>query len=323
MEKVILCVSNKGAGMQDVLQQLWGSFHKKAAATKATETNAKAKPIACDRQALHDKITMDAFDGGRTADWMRSLPNAKWFGIRDTVTGHEIHAVSDRQIPMADLYLGLRLMSWMTQTQPLRWYWWDQPWVRLLPADTDPGRDHINGGWAVVGVPEVHVYRREEAHKVLLHECIHALRLDVDTVAADHSRLQFEAVLGRSLWPHLGEAWTEMRAELLWAVASSPTAASANRAWIRQKRCAAGQAAQVWARIRDSTRAEDTNVFAYYILKWVLMGHELAVVLAPDASVAHWFRWWQEALPFLNAAASKKASSEKHVLALGMTCPSG
>jgi hypothetical protein len=63
-------------------------------------------------------------------------------------------------------------------------------------------------------------------------------------------------------------------------------------------------------------------VFAYYILKWVLMGHELAVVLAPDASVAHWFRWWQEALPFLNAAASKKASSEKHVLALGMTCPS-
>jgi len=283
--------------------------------------------ISCDKQELHRRIeSPDSFDGGNTtAAWLADLGSAaKWIGIKDFVSGHEIHCVSDRQVPQHELLLGLRLMIWMTRglsafRKPIRWFWWDQPLPRILPAATEPGRDHVNGGWAVVGIPEVHVYRREEAHKVLLHECIHALELDVSQEAATKARQQFEMALGKHLWPHLGEAWTEFQAELLWAVASSKSRADAGTAWINQKACAAKQAAQIWARIRKSYKAEDTNVFAYYILKWVLMAHEATVFFAPDASVPYWFHWWQSQLPVLEAAAAKIDDTDTDI-PIGMTC---
>jgi hypothetical protein len=207
----------------------------------------------------------------------------------------------------------------MSAKTPVVWYWWDHDWPRVLPAGAVPGKEHLNGGWAIPGVPEVHVYRREEAHKVLIHESIHALSLDVPHRLIDPIRARFESELGRTLWPHLGEAWTEFQAELLWAVASSKSRADAGTAWINQKACAAKQAAQIWARIRRSSKAEDTNVFAYYILKWVLMAHEATVFFAPDASVPHWFHWWQSQLPVLEAAAAKIDNTDTDI-PIGMTC---
>ena len=280
--------------------------------------------ITCDRDALMRKA-QETQDGGETVAWIASIASiasGKWIGVRDKQYGHEIHCISDRRVPRSDLILGLQLMAWMSRHTPLRWFWWDHSWPRILPSAVDPGRDHVNGGWAIIGVPEIHVYRREEAHKVLLHECIHALGLDVSMDAATVARQQFEAALGRRLWPHLGEAWTELRAEMLWAVCRGRSWPNACQLWQKQKECSHRQAAQVWVRIRDSREAEDTNVFAYYVLKWVLMEHEEEVMVAPTASVAHWFRWWREQLPALNAAASLPVAlaSERATLAMGMTC---
>jgi hypothetical protein len=259
----------------------------------------------------------DAFDGGRTAAWLAALGgSATWRAVRDGHTGHTVHCVSDRpaEALTADLRLGLRLLAWMRRGPPITWYWWDQPWPRLLGVGELPGRDEINGGWAVPGVPEVHVYRREEAHKVLLHECVHALGLDIPAPLLVPVRRRFEAALGRALWPHFGEAWTELAAEWLWAAA----AAQPEARWAAQRACATEQAALVWSRTRGSRVAEDTNVFAYYVMKWVLMAHTETVLLAPAASVAHWWSWWEAALPVLERQAAGEAVTG--IVRLGMTC---
>jgi hypothetical protein len=169
-------------------------------------------------------------------------------------------------------------------------------------------------------VLEVHVYRREEAHKVLLHECIHALRLDVAVAAATAARHQFEAALGRRLWPHLGEAYTELYAEWLWSIASATSLHGAISAWTHQLACSETQAAQVWTRIHDAKEAEDTNVFAYYILKWVLMQHLESSLFQKNASVQHWFAWWLQAKPTLDQKAMRVKITEEMELPMGMTC---
>jgi len=286
---------------------------KYAAAWKLTE-----KPDMLDippsQAQLIGRISADAFDGGRTAQWLTGLGGAAIYrSVRDVRCGHVIHCVSDRTFQElgSDLEKGLRLMTWMS-TRPMVWYWWDQPWTRELPANIDPGRDHVNGGWAVPGVLEVHVYRREEAHKVLLHESIHALGLDVPMLAVEPVRVALERDLGRPLWPHVGEAFTELFAEWLWSIASGGS-------WPAQIACSTRQAIQVWARIHDATEAEDTNVFAYYVLKWTLMQHLDEVLLSPNASVMHWFDWWRANKPSLTAAA-KKDMSEGLDLRMGMTC---
>lgn len=267
------------------------------------------------------RASENSFDGGRTAGWVTALgKRAVWRSVRDERTGHAIHCVSDRPFAdlTADLRLGLRLLGWMSR-RPVVWYWWDQPWTRELPANVDPGPEHVNGGWAIPGVPEVHVYRREEAHKVLIHEAIHALGMDVPMEAASAVRVQFEKELGRQLWPHLGEAWTELFAEWLWCAASRDLKTVRAR-WAAQLKCSEQQAAMVWARIMDSHEAEQTNVFAYYVLKWTLMGHLSEVVLNPDRSLSSWFAWWQAARPVLTEMARSVMYTEGVPMRMGMTC---
>lgn len=281
--------------------------------------------IPVSKAQLHARISGDSFDGGKTAAWLADLEKTEsvtWRAVRDQRSGHMIHVVSDRPFVALkkDLLFGLQLLNWLS-ARPIVWYWWDQPWVRVLPANVDPGRDHINGGWAVPGVLEVHVYRREEAHKVMLHECVHALELDVPHESTVPVRKQFEAAFGRTLWPHLGEAFTELFAEWLWSIASASSLADATKKWRYQMTCSERQAAQVWARIRDSRENENTNVFAYYVLKWVLMQHLSVALLESKQSVASWTTWWSNEKPKLESLADQAAPTESESLSLGMTCP--
>lgn len=282
---------------------------------------------------LQHRIEADGFDGGRTAAWARELTGmrvAVWRSVRDPRTGHTIHCISDRRAGALtpDLVLGLRLLAWMRSPAagaPVTWFWWDQPWSRALPARMVPGRDHVNGGWAVPGVPEVHVYRREEAHKVLLHETVHALGLDVPVELVNPVREAFERELGgRRLWPHLGEAYTELLAEWLWTIAGARSLPDVRRRWHLQRECAERQAAIVWSRIRGlpAGAAENTNVFAYYVLKYVLMRHEIDALLTPAVSVSWWLAWWREELPLLNriATLAQRSGSDDRAIAMGMTC---
>ena len=297
-------------------KELWDSWR-----TTKVGGLEELNPIAF-QDAMMAKISdYNSFDGGRIVGWITELGrHAVLRSVRDRRTGHTVHCYSDRprDALTSDLLFGLRILSWMSSAKPITWWWWDQPWPRTLPADTDPGKDHVNGGWAVPGVPEVHVYRREEAHKVLIHECIHALLLDV-TVTSE-VRSQFDADLGRRLWPHLGEAYTELYAEWLWSIAAADSLAGARKAWSAQLRCSDGQAVAIWVRIHDSRVDEDTNVFAYYVLKWVLMQHLEEALLRPQHAFGSWFRWWRELKPRIGAAAAAAASSEHQTLPMGMTC---
>jgi len=281
--------------------------------------------IPVSKAQLQARITTDPFDGGKTAAWLTDLEasgSITWRAVRDSRTGHMIHVVSDRPFVALkkDLLQGLHILNWLS-TRPITWYWWDQPWVRVLPANVDPGRDHVNGGWAIPGILEVHVYRREEAHKVMLHECIHALELDVPHASTVPVRRQFEKEFGRSLWPHLGEAFTELFAEWLWSIASASNLQDAIKRWRYQLTCSERQAAQVWARIRDSRQDENTNVFAYYVLKWVLMQNLGSALLDSKQTVSSWPTWWSASKVSLEVLADQAASTESETLSLGMTCP--
>lgn len=269
----------------------------------------------------------DGFDGGRTAAWA---------GAKDGWTArhgaHTLFVLTDRAVPMADIALALRLMEWMSGSGSgsrgqmsgsgggLTAFWWDQPWDRWLPAHTEPGRDHVNGGWAIPGIPEVHVYRREEFHKVLLHESIHALSLDVPHEAVGPVRRELERQLGRRLWPHLGEAYTELFAEWLWAIAGARTLSAARTRWSHQLDCAQRQACQIWARIRTSRQDEDTNVFAYFVLKWVLMQHSAEVLVSADGCLGRWVDWWNAASAEIRSCAVAVAVTSGQRLPMGMTC---
>jgi hypothetical protein len=185
----------------------------------------------------------------------------------------------------------------------------------------EPGRDHVNGGWAIPGVLEVNVYRREEAHKVMIHESIHALELDVPHAEIEPVRQSLETEFGRRLWPHLGEAFTELYAEWLWTIPRASSLHEVRDLWTAQMRCSETQAALVWGRIRDSVTDEDTNVFAYYVLKWVLMRWHLGDVLVnPDRTVRFWADWWRAAKETLNTVAV--AHTEQQPILMGMTCSS-
>jgi hypothetical protein len=306
----------------------------------------------------------ESFDGGITAAWMSRLgAAATWRAVRDAETGHTIHVVSDRTHMelTEELLYGLRIMRWLTTSGAVVWYWWDQPWARHLPANTVPGRLHINGGFAVPGVREIHVYRREEALKVMIHEAIHALRLDLPVEfepILNAQRRLFERDLGRGLWPHLGEAVTELLAEWFWAIVGTRRGLEeARRRWEGQMLCAERQAAQVWVRTReiplseDTTSktgpaklkeiplsedtasktgsaklkeiplSEDTNVFAYYILKWVLMEHLDIALLGPAHGVHLWFKWWKGgAKQLLEHRASLVLYTEGKPMSMAMTC---
>lgn len=265
---------------------------------------------------LRSKAAENSFDGDRTANWLRDLEakgTANFDGIT-CPTGHRIYVVSDRGsaalLPV--LREALRILTWLS-TVPITMYWWDNPWARSIPGKVDPGPEHVNGGWAIPGIPEVHVYRREEALKVMIHETIHARLLDVRADLVTPVLAQFEARLGRRLWPHLGECYTELFAGFLWSLVNG-------HSWSYQLQCSKKQAGQVWARIHDSRQDEKTNVFAYYILKWVLMQHE-EVFFGRNHSVGRWFAWFEEALPALEALRRTYKDSEIEQLSLAMSCP--
>jgi hypothetical protein len=283
-----------------------------------TALHTQKKPIVEDippnKAQLLSRISVEPFDGGKTRDWMSSLSTPIFRAMRSSC-GHIVHVVSDRPFEdlTDDLVQGLKLMAWMSK-RPITWYWWDHDWERILPKNMIPGKEHINGGWAIPGVLEINVYRREEVHKVLLHESIHALNMDVHMPI--RVRNMFHTDLQRQLWPHLGEAFTEFFAEWLWSLADAKSISDAVVRWEYQRACSEDQANIVWSRIHDKTYSEDTNVFAYYVLKWTLMQHEMEVLMNPTRSVSQWFEWWKEVQPTLRIDVAKESN-----VSLGMTCP--
>lgn len=153
------------------------------------------------------------------------------------------------------------ILLWLGTPSKFTVHLWLQHWPRIIKANEWPTRLNINGGFATPGMSEVFVYREEEYDRVIIHEIIHAMKWDWKMKEVP---LPCWGVRGR-LMPHLFEAWTELYAEWLWCGWN-------NVSWEVQMRWQQLQATQLLAR-KSVHWSEDTNIFAYYILKAALAPH--------------------------------------------------
>jgi hypothetical protein len=145
-------------------------------------------------------------------------------------------------------------------------FWRDDRRVLAAPHEW-PSKKTVNGGFTVPGSKEIAIYRSEEWDRVLLHEVIHAMHWDwrdMPSTPLPCWELGPRAVT----FPHLFEAWTELYAEWLWATWYRVP-------WERQVAHMRSQAVEILARhhaakAEAESWKEDTNVFAYYVLKVAL-----------------------------------------------------
>jgi hypothetical protein len=155
------------------------------------------------------------------------------------------------------------LLQWLEVPQGFTVNLWMIDWPRQIAEDEWPSRASVNGGWAIPGSNQIFVYRMEEWQRVLLHETIHARKWDW------HMPTQPSPCWGFSeqdtVYPHLFEAWTELYAEWLYC-------AYYNLSWATQRAWQDAQALQILART-GTKWTEDTNIFAYYVLKACLAPH--------------------------------------------------
>ena len=154
-----------------------------------------------------------------------------------------------------------RLLLWLGVPEHFKVHLWMCDTPRKILAKEWPSRLTVNGGWAVPNQPEIFVYREEEFERVLLHESIHALGWDWPVGPKPPSCWNVHGDLA----PHLFEAWTECYAEWLFC-------AWHNIPWSTQLAWQRTQALQILARAPNPWK-EDTNVFAYYIVKAALSPH--------------------------------------------------
>ena len=159
------------------------------------------------------------------------------------------------------------LLAWLGTPEgfTVHLWWRDDP--RTLGADEWPTKRSVNGGWTMPGSNVIYVYRKEEYDRVLIHETIHAMGWDWKMPTTP---LPCWGLEGGQTMPHLFEAWTELYAEWLWCGWHSVP-------WETQRRWQDYQATQILARLGRSgapqTWQENTNVFAYYVLKAALAPH--------------------------------------------------
>lgn len=156
------------------------------------------------------------------------------------------------------------ILSWLGTPPGFRvvLWWRDDPRIANA-AKRLPTRHAVNGGFARPGTPEVFVYRAEEYERVLIHEVIHAMRWDWTMPEKPLPCWNFSD--RDILTPWFFEAWTELYAEWLYC-------GYFNIPWDDQRDWQEYQALQILARA-SSTWKEDTNVFAYYVLKAALAPH--------------------------------------------------
>lgn len=192
---------------------------------------------------VHEKTTAQAYDltdGGKLL-----------FVTQDSSIGPHIAKITNALFNWLGVPAGFTLIL----------FWRDDP--RNIASDEWPSRASVNGGYTYSGSNTIIVYRQEEWDRVLLHEAIHALRWDWDV---PQSPMRCWGLGPQAqLMPHLFEAWTELYAEWLWC-------GWHNKSWTRQMAWAHGQALQILARAPQPWK-ENTNIFAYYILKATLAPH--------------------------------------------------
>jgi hypothetical protein len=200
--------------------------------------------------------------------------------VVDTHGGHTLVWVAQDHTQLAAVAARVdALFGWLGAPGActLHLWWRDDP--RHIEADEWPTRRTVNGGWAIPGDTTIVVYRQEEWERVMIHECIHAFEWDW---TLPHTPLPCWGFTDKDrLMPYLAEAWTELYAE--WLVC-----AWWGTSWTLQRDWQDAQAIQVLARAaRRPHWDEETNIFAYYVLKAALAPH-IEFLLTCSGGRAEW-----------------------------------
>jgi hypothetical protein len=157
-----------------------------------------------------------------------------------------------------------RMFLWLGVPRPITVVLWYIDVPRILKKEEWPTAAHVNGGWTVPNTSTIFIYREEEWDRVVFHELIHALGWDWQMPQTPLACWRFPAQ--SEVYPHLFEAWTELLAEWMWV----SWHAEDFKTWEEQRKWQDHQASQVLARWQGTPWKEDTNIFAYYVLKAAL-----------------------------------------------------
>jgi hypothetical protein len=174
-------------------------------------------------------------------------------------------------------------------TAPINITWYPTKLKKVLPREGEPiGADHVNSGYTEF-VPHkcIVIYRREEMHKVLTHELIHHMGVDV-AVFSREAALELDARIAREFNVDSrngrigsGEAVCDLLAIWLWSAWCVCSVGGNERKWAEvmsmQTRFAVNQALTIMEHKKyhlgapQAAFVEHTHVFAYYILKSAMM----------------------------------------------------
>lgn len=210
--------------------------------------------------SLRKILNVQTWDGGLIKNYIQR-PTVKAYAYTLPTSKSILNLWTHKDpLPIADTVE--RLLLWLGVPDHFTVNLWMCDTPRHIAADEWPSRLTVNGGWAVPNQPEIFVYREEEYERVLLHESIHALGWDWPLGPTPPSCW---GVSDGQLQPHLFEAWTECYAEWLFC-------AYYNIPWTKQLKWQQKQALQILSRAPVPWN-EDTNVFAYYIVKAALAPH--------------------------------------------------
>jgi hypothetical protein len=208
-------------------------------------------------------VRPDSWDEGKIYTFMNE-PNTQGYAV-DLMGGGILVIYTDKHSVIAPVAEEVdAILKWLGTPSGFTVYLWWRDDPRILEAEDWPTRTEVNGGWATPGKPAVYVYRKEEYIRVILHEAIHAMKFDwtMPSRPLPCWGLGNDAIV----FPHLAEAWTELYAEWLYC-------GWYNISWEKQKAWQQKQAIQILARQGTHTWSENTNIFAYYVLKAALAPH--------------------------------------------------
>jgi hypothetical protein len=190
-----------------------------------------------------------------------------WYAAKDE---HQIPKIAD-EIQQMTAWIG----------RPLKIYFWYRDDPRILTDKARlPQTDEVNGGYSYPASGDIYIFRAEEWQRVLFHEAIHALGWDWIFDKPTHLKTTLETMIGpgTQLRSDLNEMWTELLAEWMWCIWS-------NKDWNEQVAWSERQARTMIDLWRNSAKPwrEDTNIFAYYVAKYVLMEHigSLLITMKP------------------------------------------
>lgn len=203
-------------------------------------------------------------------------------------TRNDIHIVDGKPISKDLIYHVERIIKWVAsiagKSPDIEVWIFLCPHKKVLPASKKPlGRNEVNSGVSYLN-NWVQVFRREEVLKVLIHELLHYYDLDIkDATSLDNSlRLNGKPLL-------INEAYNEVYALAAHTLYYAKTKGEdLDLCWKKEVEHSRAMYHKIidyygikeWSDFTTPKFVQHSNVFSYYILKYLLM-ENLNILMRP------------------------------------------